>query len=165
MGYGAQVAYALILSIPVACIAWTVTQEEVFQEFRDFLSRYRTRHRQSWWRRKLAYMPTCPYCLSHYIAAMLIVLLRFKMLADDWRGYLVSLFTLVLIANVYVTLYHMLRVGLRWLRSSADRAARPAFSIRKRTIPNPATVASMDVTGTVPARQRTARSLPPDRRA
>jgi hypothetical protein len=99
MEYGSQIAFAAILSIPVACISWTIAQEEVLQEMRNYLEDYQARHRRSWWRRKMAYLPTCPYCLSHYVAGCLIGLLRFKMLADDWRGYVVSLFTLVLIAN------------------------------------------------------------------
>ena len=117
MEYGSQIAFALILGLPVACITWTVTQEEIFAEMRRDLVRYQSHPARSWWQRKVAYMPTCPYCFSHYVAGMLTLLLHFKMLADDWRGYLISLFTLVLIANVYITLYHLLRVRLKWIRS------------------------------------------------
>ena len=28
VGFGSQIAFALILCVPVACITWTVTQEE-----------------------------------------------------------------------------------------------------------------------------------------
>ena len=78
LDYGSQIVFALILGIPVACITWTVTQEEVFQDMRRYLARYRDRHEGSWWRRKLAYLPTCPYCLSHYVSGLLIALLHFK---------------------------------------------------------------------------------------
>ncbi len=134
MDYGSQIVFAAILGMPVACISWTITQEELFQEMRDYLAGYQVRHRRSWWRKKLAYSPTCAYCLSHYVAGALIGLLQFKMLTDDWRGYLVSLFTLVLIANVYLTVYHLLRVGLRWIRLLADRAERPAGAISKQAV-------------------------------
>lgn len=122
MDFSAQITYALLLAIPVACVAWTVTQEEVFREVRDALKEYQDRHRDSLLRQKLAYLPTCPFCFSHYVAAGFIALFGFRMLVDDWRGYLVSFFTVVLLANVYVSLYNLLRVALRGARALADRA-------------------------------------------
>jgi hypothetical protein len=122
MDYAGQISFALLLAIPVACVVWTFTQEEVFKEVRESLKGYQKRHARSRWRQKLAYMPTCPYCFSHYVAGVFIVLFRFRMLAEDWRGYVVSLFTLVLIANVYMTAYHLLRVWLRRGKAAADRA-------------------------------------------
>jgi hypothetical protein len=163
MEYGSQIAFALILSIPVACITWTITQEEIFHEMRERLAGYQARHRHSWWRRKPAQLITCPYCTSHYVAGALIGLLRFRMLVEDWRGYVISLFTLVLLANVYITFYHLLRVGLRWSRSLADRAERPARAIPKQALSNSAAAASMDLTERVPARRRSVRSVPSDR--
>ena len=166
MEYGSQIAFALILSIPVACITWTVTQEELFAELRRDLTRYQSRHSGSWWRSHLAYAPTCPYCFSHYVAALVIALLHFKMLADDWRGYFVSLFVLVLIANVYITLYHLLRVGLRWTKSSADRAEKRSLAIRKEGVASPTAISSRDSRETVSPLRRSARQVSSsDRRA
>jgi hypothetical protein len=133
MDYAGQFQFALLLALPIACVAWTVTQEEVFKEVRDALKAYQRRHAGSLWRRKLAYMPTCPYCFSHYLAALFIAVFRFKMLVDDWRGYLVSLFALVLIANVYVSLYSLLRVALRGAKGAADRAEVGARDVRRLT--------------------------------
>jgi len=161
MGYGNQIAFALILSIPVACITWTVTQEEIFAAIRLSLGRYRSRHGDSWWRRQIAYAPTCPYCFSHYVAGTLIGLLNFKMLAGDWRGYLVSLFTLVFIANIYITVYHVLRVGLRWERSRADRAEATANTAAEQTVADSATVSSMGFMGL----RRNGQRVPSDRRS
>ena len=79
------------------------------------------------------------------MAGVLIALLRFKLLADDWRGYLVSLFALVLIANVYITVYHLLRVGLRCLKALADRAEAGANTIRQRTVAGPRDVSGADL--------------------
>ena len=31
-----QVIYLFLLGIPIACVAWTITHEEVFREPRDF---------------------------------------------------------------------------------------------------------------------------------
>jgi hypothetical protein len=33
---GGQLAWLLVLSVPVACVAWTVTHEEVFREPREY---------------------------------------------------------------------------------------------------------------------------------
>ena len=77
---------------------------------------------RSVWQRKLGYVPTCPYCFSHYVAALFVGLFQFKMLADDWRGYVVSLFTVVLLANIYITSYNLLRAALRRVKSLANQA-------------------------------------------
>jgi hypothetical protein len=122
MNLGEQLMRGMLLAIPVACLAWTITQEEVFHELREILKAYQERHKDSLWRRKLAYLPTCPYCFSHYVAALFIWLFHFKMLADDWRGYAVSLFSLVLLANAYLTAYQWLRAALRAGRARADEA-------------------------------------------
>jgi hypothetical protein len=122
MDYASQIAFALLLAMPIACVAWTITQEELFRELREALRADQRGHPDSFWRQKLTYLPTCPYCLSHYVAAVFIALFRFKMLTDDWRGYVVSLFALVLLANVYITLYNLLRVVLRAAKAAADRA-------------------------------------------
>jgi hypothetical protein len=122
MNYAMQMIFALLLAIPVASIVWTFTQEEVFKEVRDSLKAYQKRHADSFWRQKLAYLPTCPYCLSHYVAAVFIAVFNFHMLADDWRGYVVSLFTLVLVTNLYVSLYNLVRVALRRQKALADKA-------------------------------------------
>ena len=122
MNLWSQVGYACVLAIPVACVAWTVTQEEILRELREWLKAFQQRHSDSLWRQKLAYVPTCSYCFSHYVAALFVGLFGFKMLVDDWRGYLVSGLTVVLMANVYLSLYCMLRVVLRELRAKADAA-------------------------------------------
>ena len=122
MDYLQQIGFAFLLAIPVACLVWTFTQEEIFKECREAIKSFRQSHVRSLVCRKLAYMPLCPYCLSHYVAAAFVATFRFRMLADDWRGYVVSLFTLVLIANLYVTLYNLLRVVLRAAKAMADWA-------------------------------------------
>jgi hypothetical protein len=35
MSFGMQVAVLFILAIPIACVAWTVTHEEIFREWLD----------------------------------------------------------------------------------------------------------------------------------
>jgi len=107
-----QFAWLLLLSIPVACIAWTITHEEVFREPRDYCQE-QSKHARSRARRKFFYLFTCEYCLSHYVAALFLLITRFKLLYTDWRGYLVALFALVWVANQYMSIYNRLRLDIK----------------------------------------------------
>jgi uncharacterized membrane protein len=46
------------------------------------------------------------------VAAALLLITRFKLLFPDWRGYLVSLFSLVWLANVYMAVFANLRLDI-----------------------------------------------------
>lgn len=113
MELGSQLGFALVLAAPVACVSWTVTREEVFKEFRTTLDHYQKRRAKSLLWRKLAYMPTCPYCFSHYVTAVFVAVSHFKMLGDGLLGYTVSFFTVVFAANVYLSGYQLLRGATR----------------------------------------------------
>ena len=89
---GVQLAWLLILSIPVACVSWTVTHEEVFREPRDYCQA-QSKHSRSLPRRKFFYLFTCEYCFSHYVAALFLIVTRYKLLYLDWRGYVIALFS------------------------------------------------------------------------
>jgi hypothetical protein len=56
---------------------------------------------------------TCEYCFSHYVAALFLVLTRFKLLYDDWLGYLVSEFALVWLANIHMSIFNRLRLDIK----------------------------------------------------
>ncbi|HET7890605.1 MAG TPA: hypothetical protein VFL34_03730 [Candidatus Sulfotelmatobacter sp.] len=112
MGLGLQVAWLLILGIPVACIAWTVTHEELFREPRQFCQRECTDSR-SFLRRKFFYLFTCEYCFSHYVSAGVLTIVRYKLLYQDWRGYFVAFFALVWVANQYMSIYNRLRLDIK----------------------------------------------------
>ena len=103
-----QVVWLVILAIPIASISWTITQEEVFREPRDYCLRM-SQHASRGWMRKFFYLFTCHYCLSHYVTAVFLVLTKFKLLYLDWRGYIISLFALVYVANFYISVYAWLR--------------------------------------------------------
>jgi hypothetical protein len=109
---GLQVAWLLILGIPVACVAWTVTHEEVFREPRDYCQRL-SKSANSFSRRKFFYLFTCEYCFSHYVAALFLVITRFKLLYPDWRGYLIGWLSLVWVANQYMSIYNHLRLDIK----------------------------------------------------
>ncbi len=112
MALGEQIVWLLVLAIPVACIAWTITQEEIFHELRQYATRQRDTAPQLW-KRKFYYLLTCHYCFSHYVAIFFLALTRFKLLYLDWRGYIISLFALVWVANQYMSVYALLRQDLK----------------------------------------------------
>src|SRR5215831_1226006 len=112
MGLGTQVASLLILAIPVACVAWTVTHEEVFREPRQYCREKSIRSR-GLLRQKFFYLFTCEYCFSHYAAAALLVVTRYKLLLPGWRGYFLAFFSLVWIANQYMSIYNRLRLDIK----------------------------------------------------
>jgi hypothetical protein len=112
MNISLQVLSLFIIALPIASIAWTITHEEVVREFRDVcLARSRTC--RSIYERKFFYLFTCEYCFSHYVTAVFLVITRFKLLFPDWRGYLIAGFSLVFVANVYMTLFARIRLELR----------------------------------------------------
>jgi hypothetical protein len=112
MSLGLQLTWLVILAIPVACIAWTVTHEEVFREPRQYCQRESTQSR-SRLRQKFFYLFTCEFCFSHYVAAGVLFVVRFKLLYVDWRGYFIAFFALVWIANQYMSIYNRLRLDIK----------------------------------------------------
>ncbi len=112
MTYNEQLEFLFILAIPVACIAWTVTHEEIFREPRDWCKKNSESCRRVV-NRKFFYLFTCEYCFSHYITLIFLFITRFKLLYSDWRGYLVSGFALVWIANFYMNIYARVRLDIK----------------------------------------------------
>ena len=55
-----------------------------------------------------------------------------RLVFDDWRGYLVGFVALVWVANVYMNLYHRLRVDIRKERATADKTEAEAAVDRRR---------------------------------
>jgi hypothetical protein len=64
MSLTTQLVTLFVLAIPVACVAWTVTHEEVFREPREFCVE-KTKECRRWYERKFFYLFTCEYCFSH----------------------------------------------------------------------------------------------------
>ncbi len=130
-----QLAELLLLALPVACVAWTVTHEEVFREPRDFCKRM-SQSCKALPQRKFFYLFTCEYCFSHYVAALALWLFRFQLLYAGWRGYLIAWFSLVWIANVFMSIFNLLRLDIK----HEDIAIRyqSAVSAEKATVPKEA---------------------------
>ncbi|WP_285008167.1 hypothetical protein [Pedobacter faecalis] len=112
--------WIFILAIPVACIAWTVTKEEVFREPREFCVE-RSKSCKSLFQRKLFYMFTCEYCFSHYVTILLLIVTKYTLLYPDWRGYILAGFSIVWIANVYMSLYNLVRIDLKKIKLTAQK--------------------------------------------
>lgn len=107
-----QILSLFVLAIPVACIAWTVTQEEVFREPREFCIK-KSKLSSTLLKRKFFYLFTCEYCFSHYVTVFIIIFTDFHLLLPDWRGYIIAGFALVFVANVYMSLFALLRQTIK----------------------------------------------------
>jgi hypothetical protein len=101
-----------VLAIPIACIAWTVTHEDILQEPRDYFLR-RSEEASTLLARKFFYIFTCEYCFSHYVTLFVLAVTQFRLLYDDWRGYVISGFSLVWIANHYMSVFARIRLGIK----------------------------------------------------
>jgi hypothetical protein len=112
MSLGQEFLTLVILAIPVASIAWTITHEEIFSEARDYCVRH-SKTCRTVYERKFFYLFTCEYCFSHYVAAIFLMITRFKLLMPGWRGYLIAGFALVWTANIYMSIFARLRLDIK----------------------------------------------------
>jgi len=112
MNLATQIIWLFVLAIPIACIAWTATHEEVFREPREYCVEKSQKCRRLA-ERKFFYLFTCEYCFSHYVTLIFLALTGYKLLYMDWRGYLISEFALVWVANQYMSIYNRLRLDIK----------------------------------------------------
>ena len=107
-----QLVFLFVLAIPIASVAWTVTHEDLFREPRDWCVA-RSKSCRRLFSRKVFYLFTCEYCFSHYVTGFFLFITRYKLLYDDWRGYLIAGFSLVWLANVYMSFFGRLRLQIQ----------------------------------------------------
>jgi len=107
-----QICWLIILAMPIACVAWTITHEEVFREPREYFTK-RCETGKTLLERKFFYLFTCEYCFSHYITILALIFTGYKLLLDDWRGYVIAGFALVWVANIYMSLFGLIRLGMK----------------------------------------------------
>jgi len=107
-----QILWLFVLAIPIACIAWTVTHEEIFKEPREWCTK-RAKEGRTLLIRKIFYLFTCEYCFSHYVTLLFLFLCDYKLLLSDWRGYIIAGFSLVFVANAYMSLFALLRQAIK----------------------------------------------------
>jgi len=118
-----QLLWLFVLPIPIACICWTVTHEEVFREPRDYCIK-KSHDCKSIYQRKFFYLFTCEYCFSHYITLFFLFFTQYTLLTTNWIGYVIAEFALVWIANVYMSLFALIRQDIKREMSEIERINR-----------------------------------------
>ena len=116
-----QLYWLFILSLVVASIAWTVTQEEIFDEWRDAAKKRSEDTSTNILVRKFFYTWTCEYCFSHWVTILVLLIVQFRLLLDDWRGYALAFFVLPWIANFWMSFYRRLRVDIKKENAIAEQ--------------------------------------------
>ncbi|KOP38275.1 hypothetical protein DBB36_09380 [Flavobacterium sp. WLB] len=112
MTIATQIFWLFILSVPIACISWTITHEEIFREPHEWCVK-RSQNEKFLLTRKFFYLFTCEYCFSHYVTIGFLFLTDYKLLLNDWRGYILAGFSLVFMANIYMSLFALLRQAIK----------------------------------------------------
>ena len=107
-----QILWLLILAIPIACISWTVTHEEIFREPREYCLR-QSQIDKPLLKRKFFFMFTCEYCFSHYVTILFLFITHFTLLIHAWPGYIISGFALVWVSNIYMSLFGLIRQNIK----------------------------------------------------
>ena len=127
---GRQIFWLLVLAIPIATVARTVVFEEIFREAREYCKN-RSENCNSLLKRKFFYLFTCEYCFSHYVTIFFLILTRFRLLIDDWRGYVLAFFALVFVANAYMNLYSRLRVDITSEKKTIEHKEKAIEAVEK----------------------------------
>ncbi|HRK29790.1 MAG TPA: hypothetical protein PLD59_01825 [Tepidisphaeraceae bacterium] len=110
---------------PIASVARTLAQEELFREPRDWCKR-QSEACHFLLQRKFFYIFTCEYCLSHWVTLGMLLLTNFRLLFDDWRGWVMAFFALPFVANAYLNLYARLRVDITQAKTETKKLEKEA---------------------------------------
>jgi len=113
-----EIATLFILSIPIACVSWTVTHEEIFSELKNFCVKC-SQESTNVFKKKFFYLFTCEYCFSHYVTALMLIITKYTLLYTDWRGYIIAGFSIVWIANIYMSIYVLIKMDIKKERAEA----------------------------------------------
>ena len=119
MSITGEIFWIIILSLVVASVAWTVTQEKIFEEPRNFAKR-KSETSRNLLIRKFCYVWTCEYCFSHWVTLLVLLMTGFQVLFEDWRGYVLAFCVLPWVANQWMSLYRMLRVDIKHENALAE---------------------------------------------
>ncbi len=122
MAISTQIFWLVILAMVVGSIAWTVTQEEIFSEWRNYC-KDRCENCETLPKRKLFYVFTCEYCFSHWVTLLVLILTGFQLLIEDWRGYILAFFAIPWLANQFMSVYRRLRVAIKHENALAEEVS------------------------------------------
>lgn len=109
----------LALAFIVFVAAWTVTQEEIFRELREWLARHASQNPRLLIR-KVAYLPTCYYCFGFWVSVVVFAFAGVT-LFSHWSGWIAGFALMFFAAQMYLTLFHLFRAWLRGMRNWADQ--------------------------------------------
>jgi hypothetical protein len=110
----------LILAAVTSVASWIISMMEVFRNVREGIQNWADKKPESVFRQKVAYLPSCPFCTSAYVAAFFLMLAPTKLVVEHPGGYLIAWFFVQSLAYVMMTTYHLGRVAVRWGRAVAD---------------------------------------------
>jgi hypothetical protein len=65
------------------------------------------------------------------VTLVVLLVTRYRLMYDDWRGYLVAFFSLVFVANAYMNLYARLRVDITGTKKEIEAKEHEIESTRK----------------------------------
>ena len=112
MEFYVQIPWLFLLALPIACISWTVTHEEIFREPREYCVN-RSLDANTLLKRKFYFIFTCEYCISHYITIIFLFITGYKLLMNNWTGYIIAGFSLIWISNIYMSLFGLIRQEIK----------------------------------------------------
>jgi uncharacterized membrane protein len=110
----------VVLASATAVVSWILAMMEVFRDGREWVGKWAKNKPTSKARQKLAYLVTCPFCLSAYVSAFFLALSPIKIGAEHFGGYIVAWFYIQAIVYPLLTIYNWMRCCLRWTKAKAD---------------------------------------------
>lgn len=120
----------VLLSLVVASVSWTITQEEIFREPREWCD-HCSKNARSAFTRKFFYVFTCEYCFSHWVTIAVLLITGFTLVYTDWRGVLVAFFVLPWLANQWMSIYRRLRVDIKHENALAEQVKKENAGAKK----------------------------------
>jgi len=103
--------HVAVISLLVATISWTVTNEEIFRTLREGAQRLRENSHFAP-TRYLLYPLSCEYCFSHWVTLAVVVWFRPVLMYSDVRGSILAGFVIVWLANWQMSAYRRLRLSI-----------------------------------------------------
>lgn len=107
-------AVPFVVAAAVAVASWAIAKEEIFREVREWCEKINKDRKLPWFLRKLSYIPTCEYCTSFWVTLLALLVLQYRVLWPDWRGYGLAQFFTWSLAVFYMTVFQTLRAHVRY---------------------------------------------------
>lgn len=123
MGHG--VLHLFFVSAVVMCISYTITKERIFRALREKLGGRET---------FLGWLFSCPYCMSHWVAFVIVPLTGAEYLKIPWRwGFAATLINWMLSSFLVVMVAAFLRVVFYFVDESQGLVRRKQKEVETLT--------------------------------